>query len=128
MDIHLSNAQANVPNAATAVPAAVQSAPPPRVNVVSQRLADGVWFLGGGSHNSIAVAMKDFAVLIEAPLDDARTNAVIAETKRLVPGKPIKYVVNTHHHWDHAGGLRAAYAEGATIVTNEQNQNFYNRV
>ena len=66
--------------------------------------------------------------IIEAPLDDARTLAVIAETKRLIPNKQIKYVVNTHHHWDHAGGLRAAYAEGATIVTNEQNKNFYERV
>src|SRR5205823_11729825 len=112
MDIQLSDAKANVPNAATAVPAAVQSAPAPRVNVASQRLADGVWYLGGGSHNSVAVDMKDYIVLIEAPLDDARTNAVIAEAKRLIPGKPIRYVVNTHHHWDHSGGLRAAYAEG----------------
>ena len=128
MDLQLSDAKANVANAATAVPAAVQSAPAPRVNVASQRLADGVWYLGGGSHNSVAVDMKDYIVLIEAPLDDARTNAVIAEAKRLIPGKPIRYVVNTHHHWDHSGGLRAAYAEGATIVTNEQNRNFFDRV
>ena len=37
--------------------------------------------------------------------------------KKLVPGKPIRYVVNSHPHFDHAGGLRAAVAEGATIVT-----------
>jgi hypothetical protein len=61
-------------------------------------------------------------------LDDARSNAVIAETKRLIPNKQIRYVVNTHHHWDHAGGLRAAYAEGVTIVTNEMNKDFYERV
>ena len=98
------------------------------MTVTSTQLAPGIWLLAGGSHNSVAVELKDFAALIEAPLDDARTNAVIAETKRLIPGKQIRYVVNTHHHWDHAGGLRAAYAEGATIVTNEMNKNFYERV
>jgi glyoxylase-like metal-dependent hydrolase (beta-lactamase superfamily II) len=110
------------------VPDAVRTAAAPRVNIVTTKLADGVWLIGGGSHNSIAVEMKDFAVLIEAPLDDDRTLAVIAETKRLIPGKQIRYVVNTHHHWDHSGGLRAAYSEGATIVTNEQNRNFFQRV
>ena len=128
MDVQANDVKVNVQNASLTVPDSVRNAPPPKVNVVTTKLADGVWLLGGGSHNSIAVEMKNFAVLIEAPLDDARTDAVIAETKRLIPGKQIRYVVNTHHHWDHAGGLRAAYAEGATIVTNEMNRNFYERV
>jgi len=128
MDVQASDVKVNVQNASLTVPDAVRNAQPPRVNVTSQQLAPGVWLLAGGSHNSVAVEFKDFAAIIEAPLDDARTNAVIAETKRLIPGKQIKYVVNTHHHWDHAGGLRAAYAEGATIVTNESNKDFYERV
>jgi glyoxylase-like metal-dependent hydrolase (beta-lactamase superfamily II) len=128
MDVQASDVKVNVQNASLAVPDAVRTAPAPRVNIQTTKLADGVWLLGGGSHNSLAVEFKDFAVIIEAPLDDARTNAVIAETKRLIPGKQIRYVVNTHHHWDHAGGLRAAYAEGATIVTNELNKDFYERV
>jgi glyoxylase-like metal-dependent hydrolase (beta-lactamase superfamily II) len=128
LDVQATDYKVNVTNASLTVPDSVRNAPAPRVNVVTTQLGNGVWLLAGGSHNSIAVEMKDFAVLIEAPLDDARTMAVIAETKRLIPGKQIKYVVNTHHHWDHAGGLRAAYAEGSTIVTNEQNRNFYERV
>ena len=128
MDVQANDVKVNVQNASLTVPDNVRNAQAPKVNVVTTQLGNGVWLLAGGSHNSIAVEMKDFAVLIEAPLDDARTNAVIAETRRLIPGKQIKYVVNTHHHWDHAGGLRAAYAEGATIVTNEQNKNFYERV
>jgi glyoxylase-like metal-dependent hydrolase (beta-lactamase superfamily II) len=53
---------------------------------------------------------------------------VIAETHRLIPNKPIRYLVNTHHHWDHSGGIRAFVAEGATVVTDERNRNFYQRV
>lgn len=128
MDAQASDVKANVESASLTVPDAVRTAAAPRVNIQTTKLADGVWLIAGGSHNSVAVEFKDFATLIEAPLDDARSNAVMAETKRLIPGKQIRYVVNTHHHWDHAGGLRTAYAEGATIVTNELNKNFYERV
>ncbi|HEX3486682.1 MAG TPA: MBL fold metallo-hydrolase [Micropepsaceae bacterium] len=128
MDVQASDVKVNIQNASLTVPDAVRNAPAAKVNVATTKLADGVWLLAGGTHNSLAVEFKDFAAIIEAPLDDARTNAVIAETKRLIPGKQIKYVVNTHHHWDHSGGLRAAAAEGATIVTNELNRNFYERV
>jgi glyoxylase-like metal-dependent hydrolase (beta-lactamase superfamily II) len=128
MDVQASDVKVNVQNASLTVPDAVRTAGMPKVNIATTKLADGVWLIGGGTHNSIAVEFKDFAAIIEAPLDDARTMAVIAETKRLIPGKQIRYVVNTHHHWDHSGGLRAAYAEGATIVTNEANKNFFERV
>ena len=128
MDAQASDVKANVEIASLTVPDAVRNAAAPRVNIQTTKLADGVWLIAGGSHNSVAVEFKDFATIIETPLDDARSNAVIAETKRLIPGKQIRYVVNTHHHWDHSGGLRAAYGEGATIVTNELNKNFYERV
>jgi glyoxylase-like metal-dependent hydrolase (beta-lactamase superfamily II) len=128
MDVQATAVKANAEIASLTVPDAVRSAAAPRVNIQTTKLAEGVWLIAGGSHNSLAVEFKDFAAIIEAPLDDARTNAVIAETKRLIPGKQIRYVVNTHHHWDHSGGLRAASAEGATIVTNELNKDFYERV
>jgi len=128
MDVQASDVKANIEIASLAVPDAVRNAPAPRVNIQTTKLADGVWLIAGGSHNSVAVEFKDFAAIVETPLDDARSNAVIAETKRLIPGKQIRYVVNTHHHWDHSGGLRAAYAEGATIITNDLNKNFYERV
>src|SRR2546428_8232247 len=128
MDVQASDVKANVESASLTVPDAVRTAAAPRVNIQTTKLADGVWLIAGGSHNSVAVEFKDFAAIIEAPLDDARTNAVIAETKRLIPGKQIRYVVNTHHHWDHLGGIRTAYAQGATVVTNELNKNFYERV
>ena len=84
--------------------------------VATDKLADGVWHVGGGSHNSVAIEMKDHLVLVEAPLGDIRTQPVIDAVKALAPGKPIRYVINSHPHFDHAGGLRTAVADGATVV------------
>jgi glyoxylase-like metal-dependent hydrolase (beta-lactamase superfamily II) len=66
--------------------------------------------------------------MVDAPLDEERSLAVIAKTKELIPGKPITYLINTHSHLDHAGGLRTYVDEGATIVTLPMNQAFYERV
>ncbi len=85
--------------------------------VVSEKAADGVWYLAGGSHHSVLIELSDSLVIVESPLYDGRAAAVFAEARRLVPGKPIKHVINSHHHFDHAGGLRAAAAEGATLIT-----------
>jgi len=68
--------------------------------------------------------MADHLVVIDGPQDDARSTALIAEVKKTVPDKPIKFVVNTHHHFDHAGGLGAFVADGATIITHESNKAF----
>jgi glyoxylase-like metal-dependent hydrolase (beta-lactamase superfamily II) len=128
MDYTVSRAVPNVQTASLTVPAGVAGAPMPVVNVTSQQLAPGVWFLGGGSHNSVAIEFQDFITVVEAPLNDERSNAVIREVHRLIPGKPIKYLVNTHHHFDHLGGIRNYVAEGATIVTHEANKMFYEDV
>ena len=95
--------------------------------VTADKVADGVWFIAGGSHNSVAIEMKDHMILVETPLNDGRSVPVIAKVKELVPGKPIRYVINSHTHFDHSGGLRAAVAEGATIVTHSQNKPYYER-
>jgi hypothetical protein len=124
------DAKANVslPSDAFAAPASVQQATRPVVRVESQKLADGVWLIGGESHNSVLLEFRDFVAVVEAPLNDERSQAVIAEVKKLVPNKPIRYVVNTHYHWDHSGGLRAYVAEGAQIVTHQANISFYQQV
>jgi glyoxylase-like metal-dependent hydrolase (beta-lactamase superfamily II) len=54
-------------------------------------------------------------------VDEARSIAVIDAIRKVVPAKPIRYVVNTHVHFDHLGGLRTYAAEGATIITQRDN-------
>src|SRR5215510_1918141 len=88
----------------------------------AKKLADGIYMITGG-YRSVAVEMKDHIVLIEAPQSEQTTTNIIAEVKKAIPNKPIKYVVNTHTHSDHSGGLRAAAAEtGATIITHQSNK------
>jgi len=95
--------------------------------VTTEKVAEGVWFIAGGSHNSVAIEMKDYMILVETPLNDGRSVPVLAQVKQLVPGKPIRYVINSHTHFDHSGGLRAAVAEGATIITQAQNKPYFER-
>ena len=78
-------------------------------------MAKGIWFLAGQSHHSVLVEFADHLTLIEAPQNDTRALAVIAKARTLRPGKPLTQVVNTHHHFDHSGGIRAAVSEGLTV-------------
>ena len=107
-----------------AVPDPIKQTPAPYGKVATQMVADGVWYITGGSHHSVLIEMKDHLILVESPLNDERAAAVLAEVKSLVPNKPIKYVIATHHHFDHAGGLRAIAAEGITVIAHDVNKTF----
>src|SRR6185436_19512448 len=122
----LRDVKANVCPDAVAVPDAVRNATFP-VRVETTKLADGVYLLGGATHNSVAVELANYIAVFEAPLDETRNLAVIDEIAKLVPNKPIRFVINSHQHFDHAGGLRTYMHIGATIVTHWTNWNFYNR-
>jgi glyoxylase-like metal-dependent hydrolase (beta-lactamase superfamily II) len=125
LDLAIKEVQPNAPVTALAVPDAARN---PVERVAAEKVAEGVWHLAGGSHNSVLIEMSDHLVLVETPLNDARTQAVIDHAKTLVPNKPIRYAVNSHAHFDHSGGVRAAVAEGATIVTMAGNVPYFERV
>ena len=126
-DLMVKDVKPNAP-APLPVPDGVKTAEAPRNDVSVQLLADGVWYLTGGTHHSLVVEFKDYMAIIEAPLSEARSEAVLAEAKRLVINKPVKYLINTHQHFDHSGGLRTYVAEGATIVTHPMNKAFYDQM
>jgi glyoxylase-like metal-dependent hydrolase (beta-lactamase superfamily II) len=94
---------------------------------ISEDLGGGFWLVTGG-YAAVIADFKDYIVVIEGPSNDMRANQIIAEAKRLVPNKPIRYVINTHTHFDHSGGLRAFIAEGATIITHKDNQSYYKKI
>jgi glyoxylase-like metal-dependent hydrolase (beta-lactamase superfamily II) len=114
------------PNAAVSIQAP-PAQNPATVSATSEKLGDGVYLILGG-YAAVAVDFKDYIVVIEGPQSEERANAIIAEAKKLIPNKPIRYVVNTHAHYDHSSGVRAFMAEGATIVTHEVNKPFLEKV
>ena len=96
-------------------PQAAPSAPP------VDRIGEGVFKIGG-NYTSLAIDMGDHVLVVESGQNDARGTAVMAAAKQAIPNKPIRFVVNSHPHFDHAGGLGAAAAEGATILTHRNNE------
>jgi len=142
-EVDVTAAKTNPPDVATLVP---PPAPPagrggpaggpapaggaaPALTVTSEKLGDGLYRLttGPGSYDSLIVEFKDHIMMLEAGQSQARALAYIAETKKIIPGKPIRYVMNTHAHSDHTGGLPALVAEGATIITQRNNEAFFEK-
>ena len=135
-EVNVTAAKANPADVATLVPpppptggrggAGGGAAPAPALTVTSEKLGDGLYRLttGPGSYDSVIVEFKDYVMMLEAGQSIARGIAYIAETKKLIPNKPIRYVMNTHPHSDHTGGLPALVAEGATIITQKNNEEF----
>ncbi|MBM4297134.1 MAG: MBL fold metallo-hydrolase, partial [Deltaproteobacteria bacterium] len=123
LDLTVTAVRANPP-LEVVVPENISKNPSP---VRSEKAADGVWYITGTNHHSVLIEMKDYLIVVEAPHSDLRSMALIGEVKKLVPNKPIRYVVNSHHHFDHSGGLRGFAAEGATIVTHEINRPYFER-
>jgi glyoxylase-like metal-dependent hydrolase (beta-lactamase superfamily II) len=117
------NAAADFP-----VPDSVKQAGNPYVKVASQKAADGVWYLTGGSHHSVVIEMKDHLIVVEGPLNDDRALAVVKEARTLVPNKPIKYLVVSHHHFDHSGGVRAFAGEGVTLITHDASRPYFEKI
>ncbi len=119
-----SDIQANVCPGELPVPPSVSNAEFIETVEVNE-LAAGVYLLGGSSHNSVAVEFADYIAVVEAPLNERRNLAVIDRIVELIPGKPIRFLVNTHQHHDHIGGLRTYMHIGATIITHWKNYDFY---
>jgi len=97
--------------------------PPPQQAAAPpvEKVGDGVFKIGG-NYTSLAIDMGDHILVVESGQSDARGQAVMAAARQAIPNKPIRFVVNSHPHFDHASGLAAAVAAGATILTHNNNE------
>src|SRR5262247_1240707 len=115
------------PNAPVNIQAPPQQAPAAAASATSEKLGDGVYLILGG-YAALALDFKDYIVVVEGPQSEDRASAIITEAKKLIPNKPVKYVVNTHAHFDHSSGLRTFVAEGATVVTHQVNKPYFEKI
>ncbi len=99
-----------------------------QVRVDFAEVTKGVFQITGGTHHSLAIEMADYLIVVEAPLYEERSQAVLAALEKKFPGKPVRFLVSTHFHNDHTGGVRAYIAAGAAIVAGKVNEEFFQRV
>jgi glyoxylase-like metal-dependent hydrolase (beta-lactamase superfamily II) len=125
LDLTITDVKPNAP--VNIQPPAQAGGPGAPAAVTSEKLGEGVYLILGG-YAAVAVDFKDYIVVIEGPQSEDRASAVIAEAKKLIPSKPIRYVVNTHAHFDHSSGIRTFMAEGATVITHQVNKAFLEKV
>ena len=102
---------------------------PPALTLTKEELAPWLWryTTGGGSYDSVIAEFDDYIMMLEAGQSQARAQLYIDEIKRQFPGKPIRYVWNSHPHGDHTPGIPAVVAEGATVIAQANAVEFFNR-
>ena len=126
LDVSVTDVKVN-PAVTIDVPENIRNAKPEPLIGTPERLAEGVWVVPTYA-KSVAVEFRDHIVIVEAPEHEAQSVAVMEAIRKAIPNKPIRYVINTHSHFDHIGGLRAYAAEGATIVTHRDNIPYYQQL
>ena len=91
-------------------------------------LAPGISQVVGGTHNALVVEMADHLIVFDAPINEWQSRWTLDAARTKYPGKPVKYLVQTHHHMDHAGGARTYAAEGASVLVGDGNRAHFERV
>jgi pimeloyl-ACP methyl ester carboxylesterase/glyoxylase-like metal-dependent hydrolase (beta-lactamase superfamily II) len=101
---------------------------PPKLTV--KKVAENVYFVEDAApdYNCMFFVADDFIVVVEAPISDAVSEAVIKAIHETVPDKRIRYLVPTHFHYDHSGGVARYLQEDLTVLTTVDNKSFFERI
>ncbi|HEX8502866.1 MAG TPA: MBL fold metallo-hydrolase [Pyrinomonadaceae bacterium] len=100
-------------------------APPPPIR--ETRLAEGVYLFESAA-NALVVEFDAYVLVVEPYIGGRGPKPTINKAREMFPSKPVKYVVVTHYHDDHSGGLRSYIAGGVTVVTTPANQKYFERM
>jgi glyoxylase-like metal-dependent hydrolase (beta-lactamase superfamily II) len=114
-----------LPDDYTEATAGSQSTP---ADVTTREIADGTYLtenLSGQDYNVMFVEFDEYVAVLEAPLDDRASHTVLEQVRKLAPGKPVNYIMSTHFHGDHTGGIRMYMREGARIITTPGSKIFF---
>ncbi len=104
------------PSAQNPPPGAPGPAPGGALSGVQSLYVQGnVWMLVSAAANA-AVQIGSDGVLVVDTMTEPLAGQMVAEIRRLAPGKPIRTIINTHVHPDHTGGNEQVAAAGQSIV------------
>ena len=126
LDVTITDVKPNV-SASFEVPANIRQAQPPSQAITTEKIADGVFGFPGAAR-TVAIEFRDHIVVVDGPESETRSIAVIDAIKKAIPNKPIRYLINTHSHFDHSGGMRTYAAEGVPIITWAGNVPYYEQI
>jgi glyoxylase-like metal-dependent hydrolase (beta-lactamase superfamily II) len=110
------------------IPTGLKASTPAPAAQPFTKYSENVYTVNASGYNVLAVGFKDHVFVMEAPIGDGVSRQATAEIKKLFPGKPIKYVAVSHHHDDHAGGIRTYIAEGSTLIAMPGERAFFEKV
>lgn len=91
-------------------------------------VGDKIFHIRSLTHNSLVIEMKDYLIVADAPLYDERTQVVLSTIEQRWPDKPVKYLVSSHFHNDHIGGIRGFGAAGATLIVGKGTKDHYETI
>ena len=89
----------------------------PEIQLLYAAPKDGVF--------TMVVELENSLVVVEPGQNDLKGEVIIDRLAQQYPDKPISHLIVSHHHNDHAAGIRPYIAAGAKLVVHEAAVDFY---